>query len=52
MAKREISCPICSADFLLSGDEKPGDEVYCSYCGSPCRLTTGSSDEYEVEEDF
>jgi len=33
----ELNCPICDADFALGGDEKPGDAVYCSFCGSPCR---------------
>jgi hypothetical protein len=50
---REHSCPICNADFPLNGDEVAGDEVYCSYCGAPCRLTAAADDEAcEVEEDF
>lgn len=35
----ELSCPICSAEIGLAGDERKGDEVYCTYCGSPFRLT-------------
>ncbi|MDH3521183.1 MAG: hypothetical protein OEM49_12065 [Myxococcales bacterium] len=51
---RDLSCPVCSADLLLSGDERPGEEVYCTYCGAPCKLAKSSSEEqgYEVEEDF
>jgi thiamine biosynthesis lipoprotein len=47
------SCPVCNADFPLRGDERAGEEVYCSYCGAPCRLTAPANDEAcEVEEDF
>ena len=53
MAPRELSCPVCSADLLLAGDEKAGEEVFCTYCGAPCRLTApASSEDCEVEEDF
>jgi len=49
----ELACPICSADFPLSGDERKGEEVYCTYCGAPCRLTAQpDSEECRVEEDF
>ena len=39
MALAQLTCPICDADFPLGGDEKAGEEVFCSYCGSPCKLT-------------
>jgi hypothetical protein len=50
----ELSCPICQADVPLSGEEKPGDEVCCMYCGAPCRLVKKKDDESELdlEEDF
>jgi len=49
----QLSCPICSADFALGGDEKPGDEVYCSYCGAPCRLLGDPyDDECDLEEEI
>ena len=39
--------------MLLSGDEKPGEEVFCSYCGAPCLIAgKNDDDEFEVEEDF
>ena len=49
----DLNCPICSADIPLSGDEKKGDEVFCTYCGSPCRLTgtPGTDEELGVEEE-
>jgi uncharacterized protein YbaR (Trm112 family) len=50
---RDLNCPICNADLLLSGDEQPGEEVYCTYCGAPCRIRQGASPEaFDVEEDF
>lgn len=50
---RDLSCPVCSADFPLNGDEQAGEEVSCTYCGAPCKLTKPASDEEcEVEEDF
>jgi DNA-directed RNA polymerase subunit RPC12/RpoP len=53
MGPRDLSCPICQADLPLDGDEKPGDEVICSYCGAPSRIL-GKPDEgseWEAEEE-
>ena len=53
MAIRDLSCPVCNADFPLSGDEGPGEEVFCTYCGAPCRLKGSATDEdVALEEDF
>jgi len=49
----DLTCPICQADVPIAGDEKPGDEVACMYCGAPCRLVgKKDEDELELEEDF
>lgn len=49
----DLSCPVCSADLPLAGDERKGDEVYCSYCRAPCRLTENpGTPDCRVEEDF
>ena len=50
----ELSCPVCSADFPLSGDERSGEEVFCSFCGSPFRLkgTPSKDEDLGLEEDF
>jgi hypothetical protein len=49
----DLSCPVCSADFLLAGDEPAGAEVFCTFCGTPCRLTKpATAEDCEVEEDF
>jgi predicted amidophosphoribosyltransferase len=53
MMIRDLTCPVCSADLPLAGDERPGDEVYCSCCGSPGKITGNARDENcDVEEDF
>ena len=57
MATPDLSCPVCNADLPLSGEERRGDEVFCAYCGAPCRLTfkpkvPGGEDEASAEEDF
>ena len=53
MASSEVTCPICDADIPLGGDEVAGEEIFCTYCSAPCRLTAGSqSDDCEAEEDF
>jgi uncharacterized Zn-finger protein len=50
---KELSCPICSADFPLNGDEKKGDQVFCSYCSAPFRITqNATAPDPELEEDF
>ena len=50
----ELSCPICNADVPLAGDERQGDEVYCTYCKAPLTLKGRGDDpsEMELEEDF
>ena len=53
MAQHEITCPICQADMPLGGDEKPGDEFFCSCCGAPGIIAKKDhGEELEVEEDF
>jgi DNA-directed RNA polymerase subunit RPC12/RpoP len=58
MATKDLSCPICNADLPLNGDERQGDEIFCTYCGAPCRLMvklkkqSDKEDEYAAEEDF
>ncbi len=52
MRRNELSCPICNADVPLAGDEKPGEEVFCTYCGAPFRLAGDpSSDDCELMEE-
>ena len=52
--RQNVSCPVCSANIPLGGDEVPGDEIYCMYCGAPCKLSQprGDDDEMKAEEDF
>jgi hypothetical protein len=50
--RNEVTCPICNADMPLSGDEKPGDDVFCTVCGAPCILSlTEDGEDLDVEED-
>lgn len=53
MARGSLSCSVCSADLLLAGDERPGDEVFCTYCGAPYRVKRAATqeDDCEVEEE-
>jgi hypothetical protein len=56
-AVKDVTCPVCSADLPLTGDERPGDEIFCTYCGAPCRLArkpqvVDEKDEYMAEEDY
>jgi DNA-directed RNA polymerase subunit RPC12/RpoP len=55
MARRDLSCPVCNADLPLSGDELPGEEIFCAYCGAPCVIKGKpgvESEDVEVEADF
>jgi DNA-directed RNA polymerase subunit RPC12/RpoP len=57
MASKDLSCPICNADLPLNGDERQGDEIFCTYCGAPCRLAVkpkkqDAADKYMAEEDY
>jgi len=49
----DLSCPVCCADLPIEGDESAGAEIFCTYCGAPCRLSASpGSESCEVEEDF
>jgi hypothetical protein len=56
MASPVLECPICDAELVLAGDERPGDPVMCSFCGSPFIVTrlavSGEDTTMEIEEDF
>jgi DNA-directed RNA polymerase subunit RPC12/RpoP len=58
MAVPDLSCPVCNADLPLTGDERKGDEIFCTYCGAPCRLMVRpkkndkETDELSAEEDY
>ena len=55
MRVRDPNCAVCSADIPLSGDERKGDEIFCTFCGAPFRLIKARSsddEEMELEEDF
>ena len=49
----EPSCPVCDADLVFAGDEKAGDLVVCSFCGTSFVVSRGATakDACEVEED-
>ncbi len=49
---REPSCPICHADVPVTGDERPGEEVFCAYCAAPLVVRGKDRDEMELEEDL
>ena len=52
--RSELACPICNADVPMDGDEKLGDEVFCTYCGAPLTVRGSSEDpdELELEDDL
>jgi len=50
--KSELSCPVCSADVPLGGDERRGEQVSCTFCGAPLTLAGKTEDDMELEEDF
>ena len=53
MAK-DISCPVCDADLMLGGDERPGDTVVCAYCNAPYTVKKAASHEedWDLEDEF
>jgi uncharacterized Zn-finger protein len=53
MGSAAPSCPLCDAELVLSGDEEPGDEVFCPYCGAPVRLPRHPDrEEATLDEEF
>ena len=53
MAKKELKCPTCAGDLLLSGDEEDGDQVFCAACSAPAILRGNpKSENCEVEIDY
>ena len=55
MAK-ETTCTICSANIPLEEEDRVGDSVFCSFCGTRLRIIkikeTAKNKEAEVEEDW
>ena len=52
MARDEVNCPVCSADVPLSGDERVGDDVFCTVCGAPCVLKkSDDGEDFDLDED-
>ncbi len=51
----DFCCPVCDADLALSGDEQPGDQVYCSYCTAVSVVVgkpNSKPDDWSLEENF
>lgn len=49
---KTYSCPVCDADLILDGDERPGEAVYCSYCNSTIKIYRDkSTDEFRLVDD-
>jgi len=49
----ETTCPTCNADIPLAGDEKNGEELFCTVCGAASLLRGNATDEVvDAEEDF
>ena len=49
---KDFSCPVCNADVNLDGDEKPGDQIFCSYCNSTIKIhKVPRSDEIKLVDD-
>ncbi len=47
-----LSCPMCSCEIPITGDEKIGEDIYCPYCECPLKLKKTKSDELYLQEDF
>jgi uncharacterized Zn-finger protein len=52
MGKKETTCPYCESEIPLEGNEKEGDEIYCSYCQMRLKLVSidGTLEAVEEEE--
>jgi hypothetical protein len=45
-----LDCPICETEVALE-DAKPGDELFCGYCGAPITIAKIKDDDsVEIEE--
>ena len=50
---KDPSCPVCLADVPLSGDERAEDEVHCTYCGAPLKISgLANGEDLDLEEAF
>lgn len=47
-----LTCPLCDAEIPISGDERVGEEVYCTYCQAPLKFKKTKEDEPYLQEDF
>jgi hypothetical protein len=51
MAKRMTCCPYCEAEIPLDGDEREGEEVFCSYCQMRLKLEKIDGELEAIEEE-
>jgi hypothetical protein len=51
MAK-DIKCPTCDGPLMINGDEKVGDEVFCTSCPGVYKVALKDTESFEVEEDY
>jgi hypothetical protein len=50
---RDILCPVCNSELLLSGDEEAGDLLTCPACSCPLAVRDfGDEGEPILVEDF
>jgi hypothetical protein len=51
MKPQYVECPICDTEVALDG-ARPGDEIYCGYCGAPITIAKITDEDTVEIEDY
>ena len=51
-ADMNLLCPLCDVEVPMSGDEEPGEEIYCPYCETPLKLMKNKDDTLYLKDDM
>jgi len=46
----DLPCPVCSADVYLDGSESSGDELICTYCHCPLKVTRLKDGKFKITD--
>lgn len=50
--EKTLICPICDCEISVSGDEKPGTEIFCVFCDSPLKFREDREGNVFLKDDF
>ncbi|MFZ3072533.1 MAG: hypothetical protein WA162_04755 [Thermodesulfobacteriota bacterium] len=47
-----LTCPMCDCELPLGGDERIGEDIFCTFCETPLKLRKDKEEKLYLQEDF